>query len=310
MAQRTLVIANPRSRNGATGRRWQAIEARIREVLGPVEVAHTLGPRDAVRLAHEAARAGVERILVAGGDGTLSEVATGLIEAECSERVEIGVLPLGTGGDFLRSLGAPREVEAALARIAEGVAKSVDAGRVRFLGHEGEACEACFVNVSSFGISALADELVNQTTKLFGGTLSFLVGTIRAIVQYEAEPVRILVDGECVYEGAVALATAANGRYFGGGMQVAPRARIDDGQLDVVIVPQIPVAQLLRKLPLIYRGTHLDEAGVLLHRGRVIEAQAPPGTVEIELDGEPLGTLPATWELLPGALRLLGAGSV
>ncbi len=220
------------------------------------------------------------------------------------------MLTLGTCGEFLRSLASPRDVEAAHAPIAQGDAKSVDAGRVHFLDHAGEAREACFVNVSSFGISALADELVNQTTKLFGGTLSFLIGTIRAIARYEGEPVRILVDGECVYEGAVALAAAANGRYFGGGMQVAPRARIDDGQLDVVIVPQISKAQLLRKLPLIYRGTHLNETGVLLRRGCVIEAQAPPGIVEIELDGEPLGTLPATWELLPGALQLLGAGSV
>jgi YegS/Rv2252/BmrU family lipid kinase len=306
VAQRTLVIANPWSRNGATGRRWQGVEARVREVLGPVEVEHTRGPRDAERIAREAARAGVERILVAGGDGTLSEVASGLVAACLADRVEIGVLPLGTGGDFLRSADLPRDLEGALSCIAAGATRSLDAGRVRFLGHEGEPREACFVNVSSFGISGLTDEIVNQTTKVFGGTVSFLIGTIRAILQYQSENVRVIVDGEVAHDGPLVLATAANGRFFGGGMRVAPEAEVDDGLFDVVILSQLSIAELLRKLPLIYRGTHLGDPAVSLWRGRVVEAQAPPGRVKLELDGEPLGSLPATWELLPGVLTLLG----
>lgn len=307
MAQRTLVIANPRSRNGATGRRWRDVERRVREALGPIEVEPTRGPRDAERLAREGARAGVERILVAGGDGTLSEVVTGLVSAGLADRVSIGVLPLGTGGDFPRTLSLPRDLDGALVRIAAGRVRTVDAGRARFAGTGGEVREACFANVASFGISALTDELVNRTSKALGGTVSFLVGAVRAILQYECGNVRLEVDGELVHDGPIVLAAAANGRYFGGGMQVAPEARVDDGLFDVVVLSQLPKRQLLRKLPLIYRGTHLRDPAAALHRGRVITAEAAPGQVALELDGEALGTLPARFELLPGALRLLGA---
>lgn len=306
MAQRTLVIANPQSRNGATGRRWRSLEAKVRDALGPLEVAHTRAPRDAERLAAQAARDGIERILVAGGDGTLSEVASGLLDAALADQVEIGLLPLGTGGDFLRSLGVPRNLDDALALLSNARARSVDAGRARFRSDAGEERQVCFVNVASFGISALTDELVNQTTKAFGGTASFLVGTVRAIIRYRGEPVRVRVDGELVFEGPVVLGAAANGRSFGGGMQVAPRAEIDDGALDVVIVPQLPIATLLRKLPMIYRGSHLDDPAVCFRRGSVVEADAAPGRVRLELDGEPLGRLPASFEVLPGALRVLG----
>jgi YegS/Rv2252/BmrU family lipid kinase len=309
VAQRTLVIANPRSRNGATGRRWRDVERRVREALGPVEVEATRCPRDAERLAREGARAGVERMLVAGGDGTLSEVVTGLVSAGLAGRVPIGVLPLGTGGDFPRTLGLSRDLDGALARIASGRERLVDAGRARFADAQGGAREACFVNVASFGISAVVDEIVNRTTKALGGTVSFLIGAVRAILAYECGDVRLRVDGALVHEGPAVLATAANGRYFGGGMHVAPEARLDDGLLDVVVLSEVPKLDLLRKLPLVYRGTHLRDPAVKLYRGRLIEAEAAPGQVALELDGEPLGALPATFELLPRALRLLGAAA-
>jgi YegS/Rv2252/BmrU family lipid kinase len=306
VAQRTLVIVNPRSRNGATGRRWRGYEARLRDELGPLEVEQTRAPRDAERLAREAVRSGVERILVAGGDGTLSEVATGLLAAELADYAAVGLLPLGTGGDFGRSLGIPRELEGALACIVQGRTRRVDAGRARFLDEDGAQRTAYFVNVSSFGISGLIDELVNHTTKRLGGTASFLVGTLRGIFQYRSERVAIRVDGQLVHDAGLILATGANGRYFGGGMQVAPEARIDDGLLDVVIVADLPIPTLLAKLPKIYAGTHLRDEAAVLHRGRVIEAEAEPGRVKLDLDGEPLGTLPARCEVLPGALTLFG----
>ena len=136
---RTLVIVNPFSRDGATGRRFAGIERRLREVLGPLEVERTRGPRDAERLAREAVRAGVERLIVAGGDGTLSEVASGLLGAGLGAYARIGVLPFGTGGDFVKTLGIPRDLERAIACIAEGKVRRIDASRVTLRGEEGRA---------------------------------------------------------------------------------------------------------------------------------------------------------------------------
>ena len=147
---------------------------------------------------------------------------------------------------------------------------------------------------------------MNRTTKAFGGTASFFMGALRAIREYRSAPVAISVDGELVHDRGLVLAAAGNGRYFGGGMKIAPDARLDDGLLDLVIVSDLRKHQLLWKLPKMYRGTHLDDPATAFHRGRVVEADDAPGEVVIEFDGEPLGTLPARYEVLPGALSIIG----
>jgi YegS/Rv2252/BmrU family lipid kinase len=308
---RTLVVVNPASRGGATRKRFGALEPRIRAVLGDCDVEWTRGPRDAERIAREAVRAGVERVVVAGGDGTVSEVATGILAAGLGGYAEIAILPLGTGGDLRRTLGVPGEVEAALAAIAAGGARTIDAGRVSYTDRRGAPATVYFVNIASFGISGLTTELVNRAPKSFGGRVSFLIGTLRGIASYRAaaHPVELRVDGALAHRGPVALATAANGRWFGGGMHVAPEARPDDGLLDVVVIPGMSKWKLVKELPALYGGRHVHVPGVLSLRGKTLAAAPIDGGEPpwIEVDGEPLGRLPATFEIVPGALRLAGA---
>jgi YegS/Rv2252/BmrU family lipid kinase len=309
MALRTLVVVNPASRGGATRKRFERMLPRVREALGACDVEWTRGPRDAERIAREGVRAGVERVVVAGGDGTVSEVATGLLAADLGRYAELALLPLGTGGDLRRTLGVPADLEAALAAVAGGVRRPLDAGRATFTGRDGREERVFFVNIASLGISGLTTELVNRATKALGGRVSFLLGTLRSIASYRAaaHPVELRLDGETIHRGPLVLAAAANGRYFGGGMQVAPDARPDDGLLDAIVVPGFSKLRLLAELPRIYRGTHLGVAGVLGRRGRVLEALPLGGEPPwVEIDGEPLGRLPARFEVLPGALTLVG----
>ncbi len=306
MTRRTLVIANPRGAGGATGRRWPRIAERLRAALGSVEVEHTRGPRDAERLAREGVRAGVERIVVAGGDGTLSEVVTGLLAADLAGYAEIGVLPLGTASDFTRSLGVPRGLDRAIACLAGGRARPIDACRATYRSAQGDERTSYYVNVASFGASALACRMAYRSPRLFGGRLSFLFGALGAILRHRGAGVTIRVDGALVHDASLTFAAAANGRCFGAGMRPAPDARLDDGLLDVVIVSDLSAAEKLIRLPGIYRGAHLAHAAAALHRGAVVEAAATPGAVLLELDGELLGTLPARFELLPGALSMIG----
>jgi YegS/Rv2252/BmrU family lipid kinase len=302
---RTLVIVNPRSGGGATKRRWRALEPRVREALGALEVEHTRGVRDAERLAREAVRAGIERLVVAGGDGTLAEVATGLLRAQLAEYAEVALLPMGSGCDFARSLGIPRDPVAALAALCRGKARRVDAGHARYAGRDGAPADSYFVNAASFGVSGRVVELA-QRMKWLGGTPAFAVATVRALLRYECARAAVRVDGELACDEGVALVAAANGRRFGGGMQIAPDARLDDGWLDVVCVANTTALRLIPKLPKLYRGTHLADPVVRVRRGRRIEADAAPGTVPLELDGEPVGSLPVQIELLPGALSIVG----
>jgi diacylglycerol kinase (ATP) len=156
-------------------------------------------------------------------------------------------------------------------------------------------------------MSGLVTRLVNEAPKALGGRVSFLIGTLRALVRWQSQPVTLKLDGQIVHEGRLHLATAANGQYFGGGMRVAAQAKMDDGLFDVVIIPDLSKLELLRRLPLLYTGAHLDVPSVRCLRGRRLEAEAAPGSVHTEIDGECLGTLPACYEIVPGAITLVGA---
>jgi YegS/Rv2252/BmrU family lipid kinase len=307
---RTLVILNPRSRAGAGARLFARAEASLRDALGAFEVERTRGPRDAERIAREGVRAGVERLVVAGGDGTVSEVVAGLLGADLAGYCQIGLLPLGTGGDLARTLAIPTRLDAAVANLARGTVRVIDAGRAVFTTADGAPRTSFFVNVASAGISGLVTELVNRGPKHLGGRISFLVGTLRGLARYRFPPLRVRADDALLHEGPTTLVAAGNGRCFGGGMNVAPEACIDDGMLDAVVVPGFSRARLVRELPRIYRGTHLAVAGVAQRRARSVALD--PLSAElvcIELDGEPCGRLPARFDALPKAITLFGASA-
>jgi diacylglycerol kinase (ATP) len=303
---RTLVIVNPNSGAGTARRRWRKLEPRVREVLGAAEIEHTRAARDAERLAREAVRAGIERVVVAGGDGTFAEVATGLLRGQLGHYAEIALVPMGTGCDFARTLGVPRDPQGALEVLRTGKARRIDAGHARYAGKHGAPGDSYFVNAASFGVSSLVVELAQRSARRLGGRVAFALATVRALLTHQSARVTLRVDGELAADGEFALIAAANGRYFGSGMQIAPDARLDDGWLDVVSVAGASGLRLIPKLHKLYNGTLLGDPVVGFRRGRKIEADAAPGAVLLELDGEPAGALPAQIELLPGALSVIG----
>jgi YegS/Rv2252/BmrU family lipid kinase len=309
---KTLVVVNPHSAGGSTGRRFREIEPQLRSTLGELDVQRTLGHRDAERIARAAVAAGVQRLVVAGGDGTTSEVISGLLAADVAHECQVGLLPMGTGRDLPRTLGIPSDPASAIAALGRGATRRIDAARVRYRDRGGARRTAYSLNVTSFGLSGLTVELVTRAPHFLGGSFAFLLGALASILRYRCRNVRIRADGAEVYEGKVVLAAAANGRYFGGGMHIAPGARPDDGLLDLVIVRELPKASLVANLPGLYRGTHLAHPAVSVVRARRIEAHpaspdSPP--VWIDVDGEGLGTLPIEIELLPRAVTLVGAES-
>lgn len=305
-----LLVVNPRAGAGAASARLPALRAALEEAGARFDVALTDGPRDATRLVREALLAGTAGVAVVGGDGTLNEAVNGFFHPDgtpVAPEAWLGPLPCGTGGDFRRTLGISKRIEPMVTRMLWARPRRVDVGWLRFVNDEGREEERAFLNIASFGISGLVDRVVNESPKWMGGTPAFFVGTLRAMLRYKNQRVRVTVDDGEPRESDVLSVAVANGRFFGGGMQVAPRAQIDDGLFDVVTLG-ISSAESLKLTADIYRGTHLDHPGVTLARGRTVYAEpvSPSERVLIDLDGEAPGALPATFTLKPRALLLRG----
>ena len=301
----TLIIVNPKA--GKKPPRVARLEGRLKEALGEVEMARTGGPRDAIRLAREAVRSGVERLVVGGGDGTLSEVVTGILDAGLGGEVEIGFLPLGSGCDLARSVGLPRSIPQALELLAHGERRQLDAGRVRFMGRDGKPGSACFINETSFGLSGLTVDWMNRFGRGLGPRLGFALAATQAVLRGSKPDVSISVDGREVHSGPTSMVVVANGCFFGGGMKIAPDAEPDDGKFDVVVVKPLSRIRFLAKFPSLYKGTHLSHPAVSVFRGKKIEAQPRNGgQAPLDTDGEALGVLPISVELLPKAITFFG----
>lgn len=306
-----VLVVNPHAGAGLARTRLPQLVRTLREEGGRFEVRETRAAGHATELVRDALRGGAAGVAVVGGDGTVNEALNGFFDdtqAQVAPGAWLAPLPCGTGGDFRRTLGIGRKTAPMARRAMRLGPRPVDVGRLRFRLRDGQPAVRHFLNIASFGIGGLVDELVNGAPKWMGGTTSFLVGSVRAGLRYQNQRVRIRVDDGEPRETAVLNFAVANGQYFGGGMHVAPEARIDDGQLDLVGLENLSFADQVRLMPRIYRGTHLGRPGVTFTRGRKVEAEPcdPAEQVLLDVDGEAPGRLPATFEIVAGALPLRG----
>ena len=303
---KTLLTVNPHSANGSTGRDWPKIREGLIQNIGEFDEAFTRAPDDATQIVRAALQSGTERIICVGGDGTSNEVVNGFFSRGQPINPEacLGLVPRGTGGDFRKTFGIGKQPDEYLPVLAAGKTQKVDVGHTRFVNAEGQTQERMFVNITSFGIGGLVDLLVNRTTKALGGKASFFMGTARAIIRYRNQTIRLKVDDHFDEEIRINNVAVANGQYHGGGMWVAPKAEIDDGLFDVVIIGDLSKWQFITKGTRIYKGTHLDLEKVSVLRGKRIEATSDE-KVLIDMDGEQPGRLPITLEVLPKTIKLI-----
>jgi YegS/Rv2252/BmrU family lipid kinase len=237
--------------------------------------------------------------VVVGGDGSVNEVANGIAGRE---DVEIAVIARGTGWDFVRTYGIPRDVAAASRVALEGATRVIDLGRVTYRPWDGGEAHSWFANIASAGMSGAIAQRANATSKALGGKASYLWATLAVFARWQNDVVRVDVDGEA-REGRMHDVVVANGRYFGGGMMICPDASPDDGLLDVLLIGDLTKGDLLLTLPKTYRGRHLPHPKAELLRGAAVTVDADT-PLPVELDGEQPGTTPARFEAVRGALRV------
>ncbi len=311
MTDRFLLVVNPRAGAGRARKRVPALERALREANAQFETALTSGPGDATGLVRDAIRAGLAGVAVVGGDGTLNEAVNGFFH-EDGTPIEtdawLGPLPCGTGGDFRKTIGITKDAGAMVTRMLWARPRPIDVGWLTFRDHEGREVARAFLNIASFGMGGLVDQMVNAGPKWMGGTPAFLLGSLRAMARYSKRRVRIAVDDGPAREADIVNVAVANGQFFGGGMHIAPEAEIDDGLFDVVGLEDLSRLEQATLAPHLYRGTLLGRPGVTHARGRRVVAEPADflGPVLLDVDGEAPGALPAIFELRPGAVRLRG----
>lgn len=310
-----LVIVNPASARGATGHEWPGLAHALATHFGAFNCAFTTKAGEGRLIAEREARAGRTFLIACGGDGTVSEVANGILEAGVKE-TELGILPSGTGGDFRRTLHIPSRAADAAGALRTGKTRTIDAARVTYTNHAGETESRFFLGVSSCGLSSKVIERVKREkdgwlplrrSRMFGtARLSFAAATLQTTLSSQNTALRIKLDDRPERLLTVANFCVANARYFGGGMKIAPAAKINDGRLDCIVIGDLSALDILANGYKLYTGTHLSLERVYHSSARLVTIHPAKDTdlVALEVDGELPGRLPASFEILPGALRV------
>lgn len=309
---KVAVIMNPVAGGGRLKAQWRWISAELERAFGSFEMRETEQSGDAATLAFEFAAMRFDLVIAAGGDGTASEVADGLLKASAEGHLwtDLAVMPCGTGIDFARGLGLNGDIAEAIRRIARAEARPIDVGRICYVDDHGALASRHFINIASLGLSGATDRAVNADKRK--GRMSakalFLWRTVTEFMRYRFQDVRIAVDDGAPVEAKMALVAVCNGKFFGGGMMIAPDAELSDAAFDIVILRAASKLKLILDLRLLYGGRHRNHPAITILRGSkvIVEPLGDPlkNGALVDIDGESPGRIPATFEMLPGAIRL------
>ena len=308
-----VLVCNPRAGGGLAGARLAAIVEEARRYFATVDVRVTQVPGHACDLARQADASGCDLVVAVGGDGTVSEVVDGLLGADGSREAgcALGVIAAGTGSDFARTLGMPHAVADSVGVLHDGQERRADVMTLALRGADGVPTRRVAANVVGFGLNGAVVRGVGRS-RLLSPAATYAAATARAFVSYRAAPVRVVwesADGtEGAWSGSLLAAFVANGRFCGGGIDLGAEVRLDDGLVDLLLVPKASPMATARGLRALYQGQRADAEGVIRAAVRRVEAVVPRAwDVWTDCDGEPGGTLPLTVQVVPGRLRVRGA---
>jgi diacylglycerol kinase (ATP) len=307
MNRRIAAIANPHAAGGRAGKLWPRIARELRTRLGDVTVRLTDSAGHATSIARELLENGFDLIIAVGGDGTVSEVANGFLRDDqpINREAQLGILPIGTGSDLQRSLGIPSDVGEAIEIVARGKPLAIDVGKATLVGSEGGEQRRYFVNLASFGMGGAVAAGAKNSLAVLGGKAAFLWATFKMMAAYRGRQVEIELDGSGhSLRFFITNVAVGNGRYHGGGMHACPKAILNDGQLEITVIEYLKPLEVLRDIRLLYSDNLYRHPKIQHLRARRIVAWSKERTW-VEVDGEPLGRLPLTIEVLPQRLPVL-----
>ncbi|MHB8611176.1 MAG: diacylglycerol/lipid kinase family protein [Candidatus Dormibacteraceae bacterium] len=300
-------MVNPASGAGKAGREWAAIESWLPSTGLRYDAVLTTRPLEATTIAAHAVRESRPVVVAVGGDGTLNEVLNGFFHngAPIPTASKLAMVPLGTGGDFRRTLRIPLDPKAAIQVLSDGLVRRLDAGCVTYQGKDGSTAVRHFINIADAG---LGGDVVHQTgngTKRLGSA-AYMFGGLRALIGFKNKPMTVEVDHTKHELPRAQQVVVANCQFFGGGMQMAPSASPTDGVFDVILVKNAGKIETMRGMNDFRQGRHLDQGNPKLELlyGKRISVTSPV-QVRLDVDGEAVGFLPALFEIQPGAIEFI-----
>lgn len=295
---RWFIVVNPASGGGRAGRYWPRLRVALEHGATPYECEMTTAPGDATARVARAIDDGFRRLLALGGDGTFNELVNGVLSQDAVPPAQclVAVAPLGTGNDWARVMQVPDDPTKLAAWLARGRDRRVDLG----VAVDAAGSRLAFHNVAGAGLDA---EVLHRMPRGGPRSLAYLTGLLRTIARYRAPQFQITFDGQR-QSGRYWLVLAANGPRCGGGMRLAPDARLDDGWLDLLTVGPLTLPQAIARLPRLFDGRLSADPALCVTRCRSVTIESVPAC-GVELDGQPAGRTPVTLTIMPGALRAL-----
>lgn len=306
-------IINPKAKNGYCMKIWQQVEWKLQEVSRPYFAFFTEYPGHAKSIASQiSAKSSTEQerpvIIAVGGDGTLHEVANGMINS----RLALGFIPGGSGNDFSRGLKIPADpVEAleVILTLVDNNSPLIDVGKITFDDHS----QHYFINNMGAGFDALISYEVNRSklkkllNRLALGRLIYVFFLIKILFTYERNTVQLKIDGKKHVFDDTWFATVSNQPFYGGGMKISPSAKVDDGILDIIVAHRLPRWKLLLVFISVFWGKHIYFKEVEVLKGRTISIQAS-SPLYVHGDGEYIGKTPLEIQVQPGSIEVLTRG--
>ncbi len=299
--QNAKCIVNPVAGALSTKKKWPIISSLLQRLGVRFDFQYTEGVGHAIELAKDASSKGYQHVVAVGGDGTINEVANGIMASKNTKDTSMGIISTGTGSDFIRSAGIPHDYVKACSCLSTGHPKPVDIGIVEY--HKNNIpMQRYFINTAGIGFDAAVIASVEKSSKKLGGTFPFVLGLLRTIITYKNKPVTI-TTGNTQETKSVVSVMVANGNYAGGGMKFAPEAKLDDGLLDMLIISDMGKFELLRTFPRVYKGTHITHPKVKLIRTDNVRVDSVD-KLPVYADGELLGEGPVVFRLVPSVLNV------
>lgn len=287
-----VFIINPEAGKGKGKKLIPIIHEIIKEKNIDYQIKETSKKGDATVLAREAIKENAKKVIAVGGDGTINEVINGLITCN----IDFGIIPAGSGNDVAKLLKLPKKTEDALELAIDGKSKMIDLGRVY---------NRYFINIASIGLDAEIAAWTKVSKKVFSGKWAYIASILRNICTYRSIPLEIIIDGKEIKKD-ILLSAVGNGKYYGGGLKILPKASMDDGYFDICIVSNIPKWKLFFVFPSLFKGNHGKYNFVEFTRAKKVEIKTKEN-VKINLDGEIEEGNNFEFEIVPKALNIIGS---